>query len=165
VLHPVDQVLHSAAHLFFDSDIRERVRDLVDLDGLLRAFSQEPGFWEELPERAVELGLAEPLALALHFCTQWLETPVPRDAAQRIRRAGPGALRRAWLHPLVGALLPPAEPDVASTWRQAFAAPVFLARHHLWRLPLRLLLPHLWHKTQSRKQQAVEDEEVGADAR
>jgi hypothetical protein len=34
VLDPPDQVLHSAAHLFLDSDIRDRVRDLVDLDGL-----------------------------------------------------------------------------------------------------------------------------------
>ena len=38
VLAPADQVLHSAAHLFHDSQLQDRVRDLVDLDGLLRHF-------------------------------------------------------------------------------------------------------------------------------
>lgn len=165
VLHPADQVLHSAAHLFFDSDIRERVRDLVDLDGLLRAFSELPGFWEELPDRARELGLIEPLALALHFCGKWLDTPVPGPVVERVRRAGPGPFRRAWLHPLIGSLIMPAEPDQASPWHQTVAAPIFQVRHHLWRLPLRLLLPHLWHKLQSRKQPAAAIEGAAADAR
>jgi hypothetical protein len=33
VLQPADQVLHSATHLFGDSEARDRLRDLVDLDG------------------------------------------------------------------------------------------------------------------------------------
>ena len=41
VLHPVDQVLHCAAHLFLDSDLRDRIRDLVDLDGLFRHFGAD----------------------------------------------------------------------------------------------------------------------------
>ena len=158
VLHPTDQVLHSAAHLFFDSDIRERVRDLVDLDGLMRAFAELPGFWDELPGRARELGLAEPLALALHFCVQWLATPVPHHAVACIRNAGPGALKRAWLHPLLSSLLVPTPPDARSSWRQTLASPIFLARHHLWRLPPRLLLPHLWHKLRAQKSRTKEPE-------
>jgi hypothetical protein len=155
VLHPADQVLHSAAHLFFDSEIRDRVRDLVDLDGLLRHFGAAHDFWEELPNRARELGLAEPLALAVHFCTLWLGTPVPPEAAARIRQAGPGALKRAWLHPLLASLLVPTEPDAHASLRQRVAAPLFLARHHLWRLPPHLLVPHLWHKLGSVRRQAA----------
>jgi len=45
VLHPLDQVLHSAAHLFLDSEARDRIRDLVDLDGLFRHFGADPEFW------------------------------------------------------------------------------------------------------------------------
>ena len=146
VLHPVDQVLHSAAHLFQDSEARDRVRDLVDLDGLLRHFGQAPGFWDELPQRALQLGLAEPLALACHFCVRWLGTPVPAACLARIDAAGPGRLRRAWLLPVLSAILTPAAPDRAAPWQQDLAAGVFLARYHRNRMPLRLLLPHLWHK-------------------
>ena len=156
VLQPVDQVLHSAAHLFFDSDIRDRVRDLVDLDGLLRAFSPVPGFWDQLCERSKELGLAEPLALAVHFCVAWMGTPVPQNTLSRIAGAGPQAARRAWLLPLLSTLLVPAEPDARPPPLQPLAASIFLIRHHLWRLPVRLLVPHLWHKARaSRKEESA----------
>lgn len=146
VLHPLDQVLHSAAHLFQDSEARDRVRDLVDLDGLLRHFGQNPAFWAELTPRARELGLAEPLALASHFCVGWLGTPVPPEALRDIAASGPGRLKRAWLLPTLSSILTPAPADRAAPWHQDVAALLFLARHHRNRMPLRLLVPHLWHK-------------------
>jgi hypothetical protein len=146
VLHPVDQVLHSAAHLFLDSEARDRVRDLIDLDGLLRHFGANPTFWIELPDRARQLGLAEPLALACHFCSAWLGTPIPAPTLARVAAFGPSALRRAWLVPVMSAILTPYGPDSASPWRQELAAAVFLARYHRNRMPLRFLVPHLWHK-------------------
>ncbi|NJN00397.1 MAG: nucleotidyltransferase family protein, partial [Aquincola sp.] len=58
VLQPADQVLHSAAHLFFDSQARDRLRDLIDLDGLLRHFGgDQAAFFDELIARAIQLGL------------------------------------------------------------------------------------------------------------
>jgi hypothetical protein len=151
VLAPVDQVLHSAAHLFLDSELRDRVRDLVDLDGMLRGFSQRQVFWDDLLARADELGLVEPLWLALHFCTRWLDTPVPADALQWLRMRGPGTAARALLLPLLDAVLTPANPDAVDTRRRDRAATLLLARHHLHRMPLRLLLPHLWHKARTRR--------------
>lgn len=146
VLDPVDQVLHSAAHLFFDAELLDRVRDLVDLDGLMRHFGREPTFWDRLPARAVELGLAEPLALALHFATAWLVTPVPAQAERLIQQHGPGALQRAWLVPLMHAALLPAAPHLRPATGKTLAAKALLLRHHFRRLPLRLLLLHAWHK-------------------
>ena len=147
VLHPVDQVLHSAAHLFLDSEPIDRVRDLVDLDGLMRHFGDaDPAFWAELPRRAQELGLSEPLAQAAHFTTRWLGTPIPSATLAIIVSQGPGPLRRAWLTPLMSAVLTPTEPDAMPSRRQRFAAFVVLVRYHRNRLPLRLLIPHLWHK-------------------
>jgi Uncharacterised nucleotidyltransferase len=147
VLHPLDQVLHSAAHLFLDSEPIDRVRDLVDLDGLMRHFgAADPAFWAELPRRAKQLGLSEPLALAAHFTTLWLGTPIPEATRQTIAAQGPGPLRRTWLVPLMNAVLTPTEPDAMPSLRQRFAAFVVLARYHRNRLPLRLLIPHLWHK-------------------
>ena len=156
VLHPQDQVLHSACHLFHDSEARDRLRDLVDLDGLLRHFGHQDGFWQGLPARAAELGLSEPLALACQFAEQWLQTPIPAQAREQIRNAGPSRLKRAWLHPLMKHLLTPTEPDFEHGWRQDLAAQALLVRYHYRRMPLRILVPHLWHKTRARRLAAAE---------
>ena len=164
VLDPVDQVLHSAAHLFFDSELLDRVRDLVDLDSLLRHFSAQQNFWRRLTARATELGLAEPLALACHFTTRWLGTPVPLWTISAIGRAGPGALQRAWLLPVLALVLMPSEPDDPPALRRELAATLLLARHHGRRMPLQLLLPHLWRKWRLQRQQVRDDEAVVAPA-
>ena len=156
VFQPHDQVLHSAAHLFHDSEARDRMRDLVDLDGLLRHFGALPGFWDGLPDRARQLGLAEPLALACHFAQRWLQTPVPAAAEAGLRAIAPSPLRRAWLHPLLATILTPTEPDEAPPWRQGAAAQVLLVRYHYRRMPLRILVPHLWHKARARRLAAAE---------
>jgi Uncharacterised nucleotidyltransferase len=156
VLHPVDQVLHSATHLFFDSEIRDRLRDLVDLDGLFRYFGAEDGFWSEMPLRARELGLCEPLALACHFCVRWLDTPIPTNALQSIAELGPGRARRAWLHTLLEHVLLPAEPDETTHRVQDLAAKVLLIRFHRHRLPLRMLVPHLLHRVKKTHQTKTE---------
>jgi len=160
VLHPQDQVLHSAAHLFLDSESRDRLRDLVDLDGLFRHFGRDPNFWAELPARALELGLAEPLALACHFAAKWLATPVPADALGLINAHGPSAVRRAWLLPTFANILTPTDPDVMPSRRQGFAATFQLMRYHRQRLPMRLLLPHLWHKAMAARRKRNEDASI-----
>ena len=146
VLHPVDQVLHCASHLFLDSEARVRLRDLVDLDGMMRHFGALPWFWEELPLRAQQLGLTEPLALALHFCVRWLETPVPDALLQSPAVRATQGLRSLWIKALWARSLTPIEPDTSAPWGQDAAATLLLARYHHQRMPLRLLVPHLWHK-------------------
>lgn len=153
VFQPVDQVLHSAAHLFLDAEPRERVRDLVDMDGLGRHFGQDASFWPALAARGHELGLSEPLALATHFLRSWFDTPIPEAVLHEIQSRGPGGLRRAWLHPLMSSVLTPADPDQLPPRSQDLAATVVLARYHRNRLPLHLLLPHLWHKWKAERAQ------------
>ncbi len=148
VLSPRDQVLHSAAHLFFDSEPMERVRDLVDLDGLLRHHGEvDEGFWTALLPRAEQLRLMEPLLLACHFCSSWLDTPIPASIQARIRSAGP-AHRFTRLQ--FSALLAPAELDRPRHVAQRAAARLILWRYHLRRMPLRILVPHMWHKWRTR---------------
>jgi hypothetical protein len=144
VFAPVDQVLHSAAHLFFDSELRDRIRDLVDLDALMRHFGAEAGFWDDLARRAAELGLRQPLALALHFCRAWLGTPVPAGAAAVL--PAPTVWERAFVVPLFAQVLWPHSPDEQPSALQGWAGTALLARHHWWRMPMGLLVPHLWHK-------------------
>ena len=150
VLHPLDQVLHSAAHLFLDSVLQDRVRDLVDMDALLRIFGTNSAFWTELLERAGQLGLTEPLALACHFTTKWLDTPIPLPVQVAIADQGLSTAQTSWLLPLLDAVLTPTEPDAQPSWQQVAAAWLLLVRYHRQRMPLRLLLPHLWHKMRTR---------------
>ena len=164
VLSPADQVLHSAAHLFLDSELHDRLRDLVDLDGLFRHFGALPGFWLDLPRRAQALGLAEPLALACHFCVNWLGTPIPTDALASIVANGPGRWRRAWLLPLLHAVLMPTEPDDDPPLTQTLAAIVLLVRYHRQRMPMRLLVPHLWHKARAGRRTGGDDAPDAAQA-
>ena len=63
VLSPVDQALHAMTHLFASGEMDDAVRELVDIDALLRHFSEpwSPGFLvSALPERARELDLHRP---------------------------------------------------------------------------------------------------------
>lgn len=150
VLSPVDQLLHSAAHLFYDSEPRDRVRDLVDMDGLMRHFGADPKFWHELPQRASALGLMEPLTLACHFTHSWLDTPIPERLSLTLKGEGPGAVRLRWLLPLMERVLLPTEPDDEDSIAKKAALTIVLARYHSHRMPLRLLVPHLWHKMRAR---------------
>ena len=158
VFHPIDQVLHCAAHLFLDPEPVDRLRDIVDLDALMRHFGAAPAghdFWAELAPRAAALGLTEPLALAAHFSVAWLGTPIPGQVAAQIQRQGPGHFKRWWLTGLFTAVLTPTEPDaMPSAWHK-LAAQVVLARYHQQRLPWRLLLPHLWRKMKKRRADAA----------
>lgn len=146
VLQPEDQVLHSAAHLFLDSEFTDRARDIVDLDGLLRHYGVRAGYLESLLERARQLELTEPLALAVHFAQAWMRTPLPDDWVKQVRSVGPGPARAAWLIPLYRAALTPSEADDPAGIKKRAAATALLIRYHWNRMPLRLLVPHLWHK-------------------
>lgn len=155
VFAPDDQVLHAAAHLFHDSDLRDRLRDLVDIDQLLRLHAAaDAGWWPRLVARGAELGLAQSLALALALCARWLDTPVPHGALQQALRAGLPGLQRAWLPQLMAQVLHPTDPDALPSVRQRWADKAVLGRYHLGRMPLRLLVPHLWHKARSVEQPA-----------
>lgn len=165
VLDPLDQILHSAAHLFQDSELSDRVRDLVDLDALLRAGLKTPGFWPSLTGRARELGLGGPLALACHFTQAWLDTPVPQAVHAALRASGPGPVQRLWLLPALSQALTPVEPDGRATPQQRLAAKLILLRYHLTRMPLALLLPHAWHKFRHRSSAAAGDQPGAAGAR
>ena len=64
VLAPEDMLLHSATHLFQEGELAHGLRDLVDIDSLLRHFGTADAFWQVLVPRAVELELSRPLFYA-----------------------------------------------------------------------------------------------------
>ena len=141
-----DLVLHSATHLFHDGEFEHGLRDLVDLDSLLRHFSVASGFWSRLVERAQILDLQRPLYYALFHSEQQLLTPVPKAVLSQARaKAGLSAAGVRLMGWLFRQGLRPDHPSCYSvaTWLARWL--LYLRAHYL-RMPMRLLLPHLVYK-------------------
>lgn len=139
---PADLVLHAAVHLFQDGEVAHVLRDLSDIDLLLRGSAADPGFGAELVHRARLLDLERPLFQALRLSRTLFGTPLPPvlAAAAAADQGGRLLLDAVCLR----AALPgdPLRPDPAG----ALAAAAVYLRGHLLRMPLRLLLPHLARK-------------------
>lgn len=146
VFAPADMVLHAAVHLFHDGEIRGALRDLVDIDALLRDFGKNPEFWPALLRRARELGLARPFYYALRYASALLGTPVPAssiDAAEADRPSAPILAAMDWA--VVAAILPPKSPaEMPATWLAGF---FLYIRSHYLRMSIVLLGQHLARKS------------------
>ncbi len=144
ILEPADQVLHSATHLFHEGEWRHGLRDLVDLDALLRANGDAPVFWPRLLARAEALNLGLPLYYALRYARRLLHTPVPEHLEAQCRERPPRAVAA-----LMDALFLPALTSFYNEGRVTFtriATSALYVRSHWLRMPPHLLLPHLARK-------------------
>lgn len=159
-LSPADQVLHACAHLFQDSDCAGRLRDLVDIDALIRDHSIAPGFWSALLARASQGGFGRCLWYAMRYCSAWLDTPVPREVTSELERYGPPAMTRAAMDRLVSEALPPRSPEQEPAFPLRLAWFLLLARSMWLRMPPWLLAYHSLAKAVRgvRKPRGVEDE-------
>ncbi len=141
-LAPADQVLHAGAHLFQDSDCIERLRDLLDIDALIREHAATEPAWAALLARARLHGLGRPLAYATRYCSAWLGTPIPDDVASELARLGPGRLSRAAMDRLVERAIVPHSP-AAEPGRGIRLARWLLFVRSVWlRMPPWLLAYH-----------------------
>ncbi|MCX8113649.1 MAG: nucleotidyltransferase family protein [Burkholderiaceae bacterium] len=146
-LCPPDQVLHAAAHLFQDSDCAGRLRDLVDIDALLRHFAAaDADFWAALIERADRHRLARPLWYALAASHAWLDTPLPSEMVSWLAGRGPPYPMRSLLGMLVTRTLPPVDPDREPGLRDAISVKLLEARAAWLRMPPGLLAYHIANK-------------------
>ena len=147
VLDPCDQIIHAAVHLFQDSELDGRLRDLVDIDGLIRFHVRDDATWTRLLTRASEHRSDRVLWYALHYCRKWLATPVP-DA---VLQAAPATIKRyamEWVFSRSGLPHLPDRPPGPGL-RTAFA--LGRLRYHLLRMPPGLLLRHLVHKAWTKR--------------
>ena len=146
VLAPTDMVLHSATHLFFEGELTNGLRDLVDVDDLIRHFSsQDAAFWQDLVDRAFELTLAQPLFYGLRYAQRILGTPVPEFVQKAIARTGPTAVMQPLMDALFDRALMPNHPTCSDP-ATPMARWLLYVRAHYLRMPLRMLVPHLTRK-------------------
>lgn len=155
-LAPADMVLHSAVHLFSESEMHRGLRDLLDIHRLLLQFGATPGFWEALPARARQLQLERPLFYALRYATRLLGTAVPPKAMAAAAAVGrPNAALLALMDRLFLRVLVPLHPSCADALTPAALHLLYLRGTWL-RMPPLMLSRHLFHKAfvTPRKEQA-----------
>jgi hypothetical protein len=134
VLSPADMVVHSVAHLFADGDLAGGLRNLWDLDRMLRAFAAEEGFWSKLDERARLHQLHREVGRALRLADRLYGTP------REPRLAGPArSSDRLFERRLLA----------RNGWGQGTRKALrlgFYVRSHWLRMPPLMLARHLWTK-------------------
>lgn len=146
VLAPIDMVLHSATHLFHDGEFENGLRDLLDIDGLIRQFSGRETFWPQLLGRAKEQQLERPLYYALKYSSALFETPVPHTVLHQSRQARPSIPVNWFMHQLLKRALLPDHYQCKDALTDACLWVLYVRAHRL-RMPFHLLLPHLIRKT------------------
>lgn len=146
VLAAEDRFLHSATHLFHDGELPHGLRDLTDLDLLLRDAAVDPDFWPRLTARADELQLARPLFYALRYLRHFLGTPIPASVAAALDAAAPNRATLALMDSIFTRVLAPDHASCADAFTPAARLAAFVRAHWL-RMPAHLQVPHLFHKT------------------
>ncbi|MES2152900.1 MAG: nucleotidyltransferase family protein [Pseudomonadota bacterium] len=145
VFSPHDLVLHSAVHLFYDGELDHGMRDLIDIDRLLRHYAGAPGFWDALAARAVELEVGRPLFYALRYVSQMLGSPIPAAALAASAAAAPPAMLLGLMDRLFGRALLPAHASCDDAWTACARFLLYLRANWL-RMPPLMLARHLFHK-------------------
>ena len=145
VLAAEDRILHSAARLFHDSKLAHGLRDLTDLDLLLRDAAADPDFWSRLTTRADELELGRSLFYALRYLRHFLDTPVPGVAMASLDSAAPNRVTLAVMDRIFTRVLAPAHASCADAFTPPARQAAFVRAYWL-RMPVHLLIPHLFNK-------------------
>lgn len=143
VLDPADQFAHACLHLFQDSDCVDRLREIVDLDMLIRTHCQHASFWPRLRERcARNPGIGRTVWYGLRYCQALLDTPVPESVSEALNALAPGGgVRRVMDHAIAQVMFGP-HPDAHHDAASPFWAGVLKARAMHLRMPLHLLAYH-----------------------
>jgi hypothetical protein len=133
VLSPEDMICHAAAHLIADGDLSGGMRNLWDIDRLVRQFvAEDDGFSDRLAERARLHGLGEPVERAMRLSYRLFGTP----AIWPIRPAVTDAL---FLRRITAV-------DGWGRKTRKLTRQGFYIRSHLLRMPPAMLARHLWTK-------------------
>jgi hypothetical protein len=166
-LSPPDMIVHAAAHLFADGDLAGGLRNLWDIDRLLREFGErDESFWPELKQRAARHDLLPTVGRAVRLSNHlygtpvnWGQAPISRrevSASRTSPEIGACPQLTAW-PPEIGACPQLIAADrlylrrllARDGWGRA-RRPVtrlgFYLRSHRLRMPPLMLARHLWVK-------------------
>lgn len=141
-LHPFDQIIHASIHLFQDSELSGRLRDFVDIDGMIRQAIPTEADWRNLEQRAKAHGAERYLWYAQHYCHKWFGTPIPGQP----NLPTPSAITRGVMDIILTCSSLPNLPDAKTSQRDRLALLLGTLRYHWLRMPIGLLIKHTTHK-------------------
>ncbi|MDO4569659.1 MAG: nucleotidyltransferase family protein [Planctomycetia bacterium] len=154
-LEPCDMLLHSAVHTFQDGELWDCARDFLDLNDMFRYFGRrDADFFDKLLRRNETLRLNRPLYYAVHFCDKLLGTPFPPDFLREVRKFG-GVLSNAIMDAVVPTCALPHVPGSETPTQRVGKLGLYI-RSHALRMPMRILIPHLWAKYRKRRKEKRE---------
>jgi hypothetical protein len=144
VLAPEDMVLHAMTHLFYGSDLADSLRELVDLDDLLRHFSiRDDGFWDGFWARAVQLDLERPAFYGLKFARDILDVSVPDEVLAAAESGRPPRVADRLMAMAVPGALIPHHPDGQIGIGGGISRLGLHVRSHWIKMPWPMLARHL----------------------
>ena len=140
VPHPADLLLHAAVHALTQEDVSSALRDLVDMHRLLREFADDRVFRDRLARHGANADAGATLALARDLLDTVLGASPPPAVTHVIPPGGRGHTVR--LRVMRRAIRPEAHPSLL----QRGARLVVFLRGHFLKMPVGLLLRHIWMK-------------------
>ena len=153
-LSPPDMIVHAAAHLFADGDLAGGLRNLWDIDRLLREFGErDSGFWPALRERSALHGLLPAVERAARLAGRLYATPVnwcQAPISKSLESNGAASRENGARHQLTALdALYRRRLLARDGWGRA-TRPLtrlgFYVRSHWLRMPPAMLARHLWVK-------------------
>jgi hypothetical protein len=134
MLSPEDMIIHAVTHLFADGDLAGGLRNLWDIDRLLREFQSREDFWSTLWERAQRHQVPKSTARALRLTRHLFDTPIAPGQGFEPRRGDIFYLGRLLARDRWGR-------ETRKALRFGF-----YVRSHWLRMPPFKLAVHLWTK-------------------
>ena len=142
---PEDLLIHSITHLMHEGELHNGLRDLHDIDRMVRAFARRPGFWESTVDAATRHDLVVPVAHGLALARRVFGSPVPDTTLAALWPAGTSAAAKRSLQSIYAqAFEAPGARDGDALTNAALAF-IYLRGHWL-RMPLGRLALHLGRK-------------------
>ena len=145
---PEHLLIHSIVHLLHEGELHNGLRDLFDIDGLLRMGANEADFWTRVVDASRTLDVVAPVAFGLHLARHLLDSPIPPHVLADMRNAAGGPASRLLTMLYTTAIRP--ENEAAESPAATLARFAIYVRAHWLRMPPHLLLRHLAHKSIAR---------------
>ena len=153
-----DMFIHSAVHFFLQSETQNGLRDLHDMKQLFNIFSDEDkDFPHRLLMRAKQLNMAESVILALHYMGKIFNVRYSGKFENEISYVKPRLLSLWWLDFIYENILIPNHSS-CETWRFNLAKYLVFWRGHIKKMPLKILIHHLFKKSFKRLTGLYRDE-------
>ena len=144
-LSDVDMLLHSATHLFMDTEFDHAFRDLLDFDGLIRTAVEQGFDWQVLLRRGEEMDLIPPLYYALRYSRRMFNTPIPEEVVGGCEERWQPVLPIRLMDMLFDRVIMPPHHSARRKGTVVARKLLFIRGHYL-RMPFGLLIRHLFHK-------------------